>query len=87
MTINFQKNEIFLKLGLINGLLFKNQITYNIIVIYNVLWQRQAIENAKRYPKRKQRCFDTEPFFADIRHNHHFKRFMLRGIEKVSIET
>jgi hypothetical protein len=37
--------------------------------------------------KRKQRCFDTEPVFANIKHNHHFKRFMLRGINKVSVET
>jgi imidazole glycerol phosphate synthase subunit HisF len=25
--------------------------------------------------------------FGNIQNNHHFKRFMLRGIEKVSIET
>jgi hypothetical protein len=25
--------------------------------------------------------------FANIKHNHLFKRFMLRGIEKVTIET
>ncbi len=37
--------------------------------------------------KRKQRCYDTEPVFANIKHNHHFKRFMLRGIKKVSVET
>lgn len=37
--------------------------------------------------KRKQRCFDTEPVFANIKYNHHFKRFMLRGTEKVTIET
>ena len=37
--------------------------------------------------KRKQRCFDVEPVFANIKHNHHFKRFMLRGIEKVTVET
>jgi Transposase DDE domain len=37
--------------------------------------------------KRKQRCFDTEPVFAAIKHNHHFKRFMLRGIDKVRVET
>lgn len=37
--------------------------------------------------KRKQRCFDTEPVFGNIKHNHNFKRFMLRGLEKVSIET
>lgn len=37
--------------------------------------------------KRKQRCFDVEPVFANIKHNHHFKRFMLRGIQKVTVET
>jgi len=37
--------------------------------------------------KRKQRCFDVEPVFANIKHNHHFKRFMLRGIEKVTVEA
>ena len=37
--------------------------------------------------KRKQRCFDVEPVFANIKHNHHFKRFMLRGLEKVTVET
>ncbi|RYF37523.1 MAG: IS5/IS1182 family transposase, partial [Chitinophagaceae bacterium] len=37
--------------------------------------------------KRKRRCYDTEPVFANIKHNHHFKRFMLRGIKKVNVET
>lgn len=37
--------------------------------------------------KRKQRCFDVEPVFANIKHNHQFKRFMLRGIEKVTVEA
>jgi transposase len=37
--------------------------------------------------KRKQRCYDTEPVFANIKHNHHFKRFLLRGMEKVNVET
>lgn len=36
---------------------------------------------------RKKRPWDVEPVFGNIKHNHHFKRFMLRGIEKVSIET
>jgi IS5 family transposase len=35
---------------------------------------------------RKQRPCDVEPVFGNIKNNHHFKRFMLRGIEKVSIE-
>jgi transposase len=36
---------------------------------------------------RKKRCWDVEPVFANIKNNHHFRRFMLRGLEKVSIET
>jgi transposase len=47
----------------------------------------KRLKSKRGIQKRKQRCFDTEPVFADIKHNHHFKRFMLRGIEKVGIET
>ena len=36
---------------------------------------------------RKQRPCDVEPVFGNIKKNHHFKRFMLRGIQKVSTET
>ena len=36
---------------------------------------------------RKQRPCDVEPVFGNIKNNHHFKRFMLRGIQKVSTET
>jgi transposase len=36
---------------------------------------------------RKKRCADTEPVFANIKHNKGFKRFMLRGLLKVEIET
>jgi transposase len=36
---------------------------------------------------RKKRPSDVEPVFGSIKNNHYFKRFMLRGIEKVSIET
>ena len=37
--------------------------------------------------KRKQRCHDVEPVFANIKNNHGFKRFMLRGKQKVTIEA
>jgi transposase len=47
----------------------------------------KRLKTKRGIQNRKQRCFDTEPVFANIKHNHHFKRFMLRGIEKVSIET
>lgn len=35
---------------------------------------------------RKKRCYDVEPVFANIKQNHRFRRFMLRGKEKVKIE-
>ncbi len=36
--------------------------------------------------KRKQRCHDVEAVFGNIKANHGFRRFMLRGKEKVAIE-
>lgn len=36
--------------------------------------------------KRKRRCYDVEPVFANVKQNHGFRRFMLRGKEKVAIE-
>jgi hypothetical protein len=36
---------------------------------------------------RKRRPADIEPVFANIKHNKNFKRFMLRGLPKVEIET
>jgi hypothetical protein len=36
---------------------------------------------------RKIRPADIEPVFANIKHNKNFKRFMLKGIKKVEIET
>ena len=52
--------------------------------------KRQAdkrLKSPRGIKKRKQRCHDTEPVFANIKQNHYFKRFMLRGIEKVKVET
>lgn len=48
---------------------------------------KQRLESEQGIDHRKKRCADVEPVFANIKHNHCFKRFMLRGIEKVSIET
>jgi transposase len=36
---------------------------------------------------RKKRPVDIEPVFGNIKHNKNFKRFMLKGIQKVEIET
>lgn len=47
--------------------------------------ERLLSEEGIRY--RKQRPADVEAVFGNIKHNHNFKRFMLRGIEKVEIEA
>jgi transposase len=36
--------------------------------------------------KRKKRCYDVEPIFANWKQNKHFRRFSLRGKDKVTIE-
>lgn len=46
----------------------------------------KRLKTSKGIEKRKQRCFDVEPVFASIKHNHQFKRFMLRGTKKVTVE-
>jgi hypothetical protein len=35
---------------------------------------------------RKKRCSDVEPIFANMKQNKKFKQFLLRGIEKVTVE-
>ena len=53
-------------------------------------YRQQAKENLiseKGIYHRKKRCADVEPVFANIKNNHHFKRFLLRGKDKVEIET
>ena len=47
----------------------------------------KRLTSKKGIEKRKKRCYDTEPVFGNIKQNHNFKRFMLRGLEKISIET
>lgn len=47
----------------------------------------KRLKTKRGIEKRKQRCHDTEPVFANIKHNHLFKRFMMRGLDKVSIEA
>ena len=49
-------------------------------IVYELLNSDKGIE------KRKQRCHDVEPVFGNIKQNHGFRRFMLRGKEKVAIE-
>ncbi len=47
---------------------------------YELLTSEEGIK------QRKKRCFDVEPVFANIKQNHRFRRFMLRGKDKVEIE-
>ncbi len=47
----------------------------------------QRLLSEEGIKKRKQRCWDVDHVFANIKNNHGFKRFMLRGKQKVSIEA
>lgn len=47
---------------------------------------QELLNSQEGIRKRKKRCFDVEPVFANIKQNHGFRRFMLRGREKVEIE-
>ncbi|SEJ47127.1 Transposase DDE domain-containing protein, partial [Dyadobacter sp. SG02] len=46
----------------------------------------ELLKSEEGIQKRKKRCFDVEPVFGNIKHNHNFRRFMLRGKQKVEIE-
>lgn len=62
------------------------------IIQINVNLQRQKqqsdelLKSEEGIQKRKKRCFDVEPVFGNIKYNHNFRRFMLRGKQKVEIE-
>ena len=47
---------------------------------------RELLLSEKGIQKRKQRTADVEPVFAQIKHNHGFRRFSLKGIKKVELE-
>lgn len=48
---------------------------------------KQRLESPRGIENRKKRPVDVEPVFGHIKHNRGFKRFMLRGLDKVEIET
>lgn len=48
---------------------------------------RQNLLSEQGIIYRKRRPCDVEPVFAHIKHNRNFKRYNLRGIKKVEIET
>lgn len=47
---------------------------------------KSLLISEKGIAKRKQRCWDVEAVFGNIKQNMNFKRFMLRGIDKVNVE-
>ncbi|AMC11612.1 transposase [Lutibacter profundi] len=47
---------------------------------------RKLLLSQQGIAKRKQRCWDVEAVFGNIKQNMNFKRFMLRGIGKVNVE-
>lgn len=48
---------------------------------------REKLLSEEGIKHRKKRPADVEAVFGNIKSNHHFKRFMLRGKEKVNIEA
>lgn len=48
---------------------------------------RKNLNSEQGIYHRKKRPWDVEPVFANIKSNHHFKRFMLRSKPKVEIEA
>ena len=48
---------------------------------------RENLQSEPGLVHRSKRPWDVEPVFAAIKHNRGFKRFMLRGLDKVEIEA
>jgi len=75
----------------LRGLCFKGKANRIIQKNYNIARHRkkakELLTSEKGIEKRKQRCWDVEAVFGNIKQNMNFKRFMLRGIEKVKVET
>ena len=74
----------------LNGACHKSKINRIIEINVNLKRQKQQaherLNSEQGMKHRKKRCFDVEPVFANIKQNHGFRRFMLRGKEKVEIE-
>ena len=47
---------------------------------------RELLTSEKGLQRRKQRTADVEPVFAQLKHNHNFRRFSLKGIQKTELE-
>jgi transposase len=74
----------------LNGACHKSKVNRIIEINENLNRLKQKahelLNSEEGIERRKKRCFDVEPVFGNIKQNHGFKRFMLRGKEKVEIE-
>jgi transposase len=74
----------------LNGVCHKSQRARIIQINVNLERQKQRadelLKSEEGIEKRKKRCYDVEPVFGNIKNNHGFRRFMLRGKQKVEIE-
>jgi transposase len=74
----------------LNGACHKSKGNRIIVINQNLNKQKQKayelLNSEEGIERRKKRCFDVEPVFANIKQNHGFRRFMLRGKQKVEIE-
>jgi transposase len=74
----------------LNGVCHKSKGNRTIEVNVNLVRLKQQahtlLNSEEGLVHRKKRCVDVEPVFGNIKSNHGFKRFMLRGKEKVTIE-
>jgi transposase len=74
----------------LNGVCHKSKTNRIIEINVNLLRHKQKayelLNSEQGIEKRKQRCYDVEPVFGNIKQNHGFRRFMLKGKQKVAIE-
>jgi len=74
----------------LNGACHKSKGNRIIEINENLKRQKQRahelLNSEEGIERRKKRCYDVEPVFANIKQNHGFRRFMLRGKQKVEIE-
>lgn len=74
----------------LNGACHKSKDNRIIEINENLKRQKQKafelLNSEEGIERRKKRCFDVEPVFGNIKQNHGFRRFMLRGKEKVAVE-
>ncbi len=74
----------------LNGACHKSKTNRIIEINVDLKTQKQRahemLNSEQGIKHRKKRCYDVEPVFANIKQNPGFRRFMLRGREKVEIE-